>query len=66
MQSIAFWVFIAAGAYMIIFEAGLRIRKNTKRGKHSEEKLGVMPMRIANLVLGLLFIGSAFLWFFNK
>ena len=66
MQSLAFWVFIAAGAYMIIFEAGFRIRRNTKRGKRSEEKLGVMTLRIANLVLGLLFIGGAFLWFFNK
>ncbi len=66
MQTVAFWAFIAAGAYMIIFEAGFRVRRNTKRGKHSEEKLGVMPMRIANLIFGLVFIGAAFLWFFNK
>ena len=66
MQTIAFWGFIAAGAYMIIFEAGFRIRRNTKRGKHSEEKLGVMTVRIANLVFGAVFIGAAFLWFFNK
>ena len=64
MQSITFWVLIAEGASLIIFEAGLRIRRNTKRGKDSEEKLGVMPVRTVNLVLGLVFIGAAFLWFF--
>ena len=66
MQPVAFWVFIAAGAYLIIFEAIFRIRRNTKRGKRSEAQLGIMAVRIANLVLGVIFIGAAFIWFFNK
>ena len=65
MQPITFWVFIGVGAYLIIFEALLRIRRNTKKGKHAEEVFGVKAARIFSLVLGLIMIGMAFIWF-NK
>jgi len=64
MEQLAFWVFIAAGAYMIIFEGLLRVRRNSKRYKQSAERIGTKPLRIAIFVMGALLIGLAFLWYF--
>lgn len=64
MEQIAFWVFILAGAYMIIGEAIFRVRRNTKKGKRAEEIMGVKAARIFNLAMGLLLIGLGFIWYF--
>ena len=65
MPSITFWIFIIVGAYLIIFEALLRIRRNTKKGKHAEEVFGEKKVRLINLILGLISIGVAFIWYFK-
>ncbi len=65
MQPITFWVFLAVAAYLIIFEALLRIRKNTKRGKHAEEVFGIKATRIFNLALGAILIAVAFIFYFK-
>lgn len=64
MPNTTFWVFIVVGAYLILGEALFRIRRNTKKGKRAEELLGVKGARILNLVLGLIVVGAAFVWFF--
>lgn len=64
MPNTTFWVFIAVGAYLIIGEALFRIRRNTRKGKRAEELIGIKGARILNLVLGLIVIGAAFVWFF--
>ena len=64
MPSYTFWIFIGIGAYLIIGEAILRVRRNTKRGKKLEEIMGVKHARLFNLVIGLLVIGAAFLWYY--
>ena len=65
MPSLAFWVFMIVGAYLIIFEALLRIRRNTKKGKHAEEVFGSKKVRLINLILGLISIGIGFIWYFK-
>lgn len=63
MPEITFWVFVVVGAYLIIGEALLRVRRNTKKGKRAEELMGIKGTRIFNLVLGLILIGAAFIFY---
>lgn len=64
MPSTTFWIFILVGAYLLIGEALFRVRRNTRKGKRAEEIMGVKGFRIMYLVLGVVVIGAAFIWFF--
>lgn len=64
MPNTTFWIFILVGVYFLIGEALFRVRRNTRKGKRAEEIMGTTKFRVMNLVLGIIVIGSAFIWFF--